>query len=244
MSKRFRLIMGKNCIQEVLKASPDRVVRVFTAQKDVKDPLLKSLRQHAIPITIKIKQDLNQMVKSESHQNFVAEIKEKHQPTLEEFLKHQDNKSQSLVLMLDSVYDPQNIGAILRSAECFGVDLVIFSKNRGGDITPIVSKVSCGASELLPILKVANLADTMAKLQKEGFWVVCAHGAEDSTPINDFSFPEKTLLIVGSEGEGIQPLIRKKADFNVSIPMYGQIDSLNVSQATSLFLFSYRQNKK
>lgn len=231
----FRLIMGRNCITEVLKAAPERLVEVYTYQTD---ELYHQLKACKIPIKKRSKKELSEMVSSDSHQSYVAAIKETNRPVIKEFLNAPREKS--LVLMLDSIFDPQNFGTLLRAAECFGVDLVIYSKNRGTDITPVVSKTSVGASELAPISKVSNLAETARTFQKAGYWVLAAAIGEKAQNLYDVQFPEKTLLIVGSEGAGIQPLLLKLCDVLITIPMCGQIDSLNVSQATAILLNAYR----
>ena len=142
-------------------------------------------------------------------------------------------------MLLDSIFDPQNVGAILRSCECFGVDAVIISKIRGCSITPTVTKTSVGATELVPIAEVSNLTTTIEKFQKAGYWAVTAEISDKAIPLNTFEYPEKTVLILGSEGKGVQKIISKKADFHVFIPMLGRIDSLNVSQAAAVFMHSY-----
>lgn len=239
MKKQYRRIMGRNCIGELVKSAPERIVEVYTSQRDPRDSLLLELQKAGIPIKQVHKSELSKSVDSESHQSYVAAVKEREQLSIKDFLK--EEKENRLVLMLDSIFDPQNLGAILRAAECFGVDLVLFSKNRGTDITPVVAKTSVGATELMPILKVSNLAETMKSFQKEGFWAVAAEAGEGSESLHDFKFPNKTLLILGSEGKGIQPLISKKCDFHLRIPMLGKIDSLNVSQATAVLLSHYRR---
>ena len=231
--KKQNLIMGKNCIREVLKACPERLVEVYTCQKS-DDDLYRELREADVRIQTVSKHKLNDMVTSESHQSYVAKVTPRENVDLKAFLKKERDKS--VVLMLDSINDPQNLGAILRSAECFGVDLVVFSKNRGADVTPTASKTSAGASELVPIAKISNLAEAIKAFQKAGYWAVTADVGKHCQDLHAFDFPEKTLLIMGSEGKGVQPLIHKLCDFHVTIPMSGQIDSLNVSQATAVFL--------
>lgn len=239
MRNRYRYIMGKNCIREVLKTTPARLVEVYTCQKDSEDELQKLLSKAGVSIQFRPKHALEKMVGTDSHQSYVAAIKEKNQPVLKEFLKKTEEKDQSLVVFLDSIYDPHNIGAILRAAECFGVDLAVFSKNRGGDVTPVASKVSSGGSELIDILKVSNLADALKRFQEAGYFVICADGGEGAVPISEVSFPPKTVILMGSEGEGVQPLLKRLSDERVMIPMHGQIDSLNVSQATAIFFNAY-----
>lgn len=236
MRQPFRLIMGRNCIREVLKHSPERVVEVYTSLQPNEDALCAELVKQRIPIIQKSKKQLSILVESDSHQSFVAAVRERHQLGIKEFLENSVDRDRSLVLMLDSIYDPQNLGAILRAAECFGVDLVIYSKNRGTDITPTVTKTSAGATELISICKVSNLADTMQLFQKEGYKAVSTDLTERAESLYSFKFPEKTLIVMGSEHAGVQALLKKRCDFNVTIPMLGKVDSLNVSQATSIML--------
>jgi 23S rRNA (guanosine2251-2'-O)-methyltransferase len=233
--------MGRNCIAEVLKSSPRRLVEVYTSQKPHSDALYTELKKKKIAIKHVTKKELSQMVQSESHQAYIAAVKERGRPDMNSFLERSYDRDNSIVLMLNSIYDPQNLGAIIRAGECFGVDLVVYSKNRGADITPVTTKTSAGATELVPIVKVSNLVETMKRFQREGFWAVCADAGEGSQSLYDMKFPEKTLLILGSEGKGIQPLLLKKCDLHVNIPMLGKIDSLNLSQAADAFLNSYRQ---
>lgn len=227
-----RLIMGKNCLREVLHHAPKRILQVFTSAK--RDPLLDALKQHDIPIKTYATHDLSAFVQSESHQSFVAAVRELPTVELSAFLEH--DRDRSLVLMCDSINDPQNFGALLRAAECFGVDAVVWSKNRGVDLTPSVSKASVGASELVPLIKVSNLAETVSRFQEAGYTAVVAESQPEAQNLDSFDFPARTLLIVGSEGKGVQPLISKRADTLVKITMQGQISSLNVSQATAILL--------
>lgn len=241
MSHLKKFIMGKNAIFEVLKKHPERIIKIYTSQKSTKDPLYQQIKDKKIPLTIVEKHKLSQMVASESHQSYVAKVQQAPFIAIKDFLKSFEETEKSLVVMLDSIYDPQNIGAIARACECFQVDLLIYSKNRGCDITPVTSKTSAGATELVPLARVSNLSETLKLFQKANYFSICADISKKSIPLYEFSFPEKTLLIMGSEGQGVQPLIKKKTDFHVSIPMLGQIDSLNVSQASAIFLNAYRQ---
>lgn len=235
-------IMGINCLEEVLKAYPRRIIKVMVAlQKNRdrrKEALISKIKEAKLPIQEISFDHLTALIGSDSHQGFVAEVK-RYFLDLPSFLEESQKREKMLVLLLDSIFDPHNVGAILRAAECFGVDAVIFSKNRGSDITSVVSKVSSGASELVNLIKVSNLAESVRRFKEEGFSTIIADGSHEATPIFNFNFPEKTVLILGSEGEGVQPLLRKLADLFVKIPQKGKIDSLNVSQAASIFLYKY-----
>ncbi|MFQ5729823.1 MAG: 23S rRNA (guanosine(2251)-2'-O)-methyltransferase RlmB, partial [Waddliaceae bacterium] len=233
--------MGKNCLREVLRSDPKRLVEVYTCQKPNADSLYAELLKKNIPIRETPKKRLSQLVQSDSHQSYVAAVKEKKHLSLKGFFEQSAEMERSLAVMLDSIYDPQNLGSILRAAECFGVDLVVYSKNRGTDITPVVSKAGSGATEYVRTVKVSNLAETLKLFQENDYWVVCADAGEGSQSLYDFPFPNKTLLVLGSEGEGVQRILLRKSDFHINVPMFGNIDSLNVSQATAVFLSCYRK---
>lgn len=235
------LVMGIHAIRELLLHVPNRVIRVYIQESESKrkSDLILQCKQNLIPISFVEQKMLEQIVFSESHQGVVAQIRERVFPDPKEFFSSIASKKQSLLVMADQILDPQNLGAVIRNAECLGADAVIWSKNRGSDITPVVAKASCGASELLPLLRVSNLADTVSKLQQEGFDAVVAAASPIAQSAYTFTFAPKTLLVVGSEGEGVQPLIQKKADQLIYIPMAGKIESLNVSSAASILISLY-----
>jgi len=229
------LIMGKNTILEVIAHKAKIILEIFTS-KDKSDPIIANIKKKNIAIKFVSKKTLHSMVKSESHQSIVAKIKSRQYWSLKDFLKKYKDKSKSLVLMLDSIYDPQNLGTILRACSCFSVDGVIFSKNRGSDITHVTTKASCGASEFLNLIKVSNLANSLDSFIDEGYSIIATSVDVKSEDLFKFKFPSKTLLIMGSEGEGIQKLLLKKSNHTIHIPMSGKLESLNVSQATAIIL--------
>lgn len=231
-------IMGRNCLMELVALAPERIVVVFSNKRE--DPLCQTIEEKGIALKLVSKETLYSMVHSESHQSFVAKVKERDEGTLKDFLHSSTQKERSLALLCDSIFDPQNLGAIIRAAECFGVDALFYSKNRGAPISPVVAKASVGASEILPLLAVSNLRDTMKKFQDFGYQAIVAERREGAS-LYTFSFPSKSLLIVGSEGKGVQKILREAADYSVEIPLFGRIDSLNVSQATTLFLSEWRR---
>ena len=232
------MIMGRNCLSEILRSAPERVKKLYTAKPE-SDPLVQKAKNASIHVVFKRKDELSHLVGSDSHQSYIAEVKPKAAIDVRVFLE--EDHDESLVLMLDNINDPQNLGALLRAAECFGVDLVVWSKNRGCSITPVVTKASVGASEIIDIAQVSNLAETVKKFQKAGYEVVTCEVGKEATELRHFSFSKKTVVIMGSEGKGIQPLVSKLADAKVYIPMYGMIDSLNVSQATAVILSHYKK---
>lgn len=228
-----QLIMGVHAIGELLLHAPDKILRIYTvAQK--KSELLAQCETHRIPISLVSAEQLTKMAGSDSHQSLVAHIKGRTFLDVKEFLT--TDRETALVLMLDQIFDPQNFGALMRSAECLGATAVAWSKNRGTDLTPVAAKASCGASELLPLIRISNLATAVDQFKEGGFEIVTALLDPAAESAYHFSYAPKTLLVVGSEGEGIQPLIRKKADRSIYLPMTGKIASLNVAQATTALL--------
>lgn len=227
-------IMGKHCVDIALEHASKRIVTLYTCKKE-NDALIQQAKKSGIKIQYMGKHQLDALVKSDSHQSYVAEIQSKKEPTLNALLEEEF----PLVLMLDAIYDPHNLGALLRAAECFGVKAVVWSKNRGCSLTPAATKTGVGASELVSCVIVSNLAETVKRFQEAGYTAVTAEVGSEAKSLWKYQFPEKTLLILGSEGEGIQPLISKISDEKIYIPMKGFIDSLNVSQAASVILGYY-----
>lgn len=237
MSIGKNLVMGKNCLRELLQHTPERIELVYTvkiSENNKNKTLIEECISRGIFVKFVSREILFSLVNSDSHQLFVAKVKEK---PLKDFKKFTTTLGErSLVLALDSIYDPQNLGAIFRAAECFGVDALMWSKNRGVGITPVVSKASAGASEFVEILKVSNLVEAIKNFKKKDYWVVTAEVDERAQNLYSFSFPEKTLLVLGSEAMGVRELVSRNSDYKVFIPMMGKISSLNVSQAASTFL--------
>lgn len=236
-------VMGKHSIEEALKYSSRSIKEIFIAKSHQRDdPIVRAAEKEGIRINWVSKDYLTDQLQSDSHQGYAAKVKPffYHDPLefIEKTTKNADDSQ--LYVALDSIYDPHNFGAILRASECFGVSGVIYSKNRGVDLTAAVSKASVGASLLMPLLKVSNLVEAVKKFKEEGFEVITAEISKEAVPLDSFTFNKKTLLILGSEGEGVRTLLSEQADKKLYIKMFGKIDSLNVSQATSVLLFNWR----
>ncbi len=157
--------------------------------------------------------------------------------SLEDFLE--DPPEKALVLVLDHIEDPQNFGAILRSADAFGINLVVAPMRRASPLGDAAARTSAGASAWVPVAFVQNLADAVKRLQGKGFWVYAADMG--GAPLPGLPLPAKTCFVFGNEGEGVSRLLAERADAIVSIPMRGHVDSLNVSVAAALFMYEYRR---
>ena len=245
MSSTGRFVMGRRAVQQLLEDSPERIEQVWLIEHKSgasEDPLYLELQSLGVPCNFVNTKNLNELVASESHQSVVVAVSDRREVNFKDWLAAQSEKESSLVVLLDSVMDPHNVGAVLRASECFAVDAVLWSKNRGPNVTPVVTKSSAGASEFIDIFRVANLAQAIRALKEVGFWVVGAEAqGEGVESLWDFKFPQKTALVLGSEGSGMRQLTKREIDHAVHIPMFGRISSLNISQAAAVFASEYRR---
>jgi 23S rRNA (guanosine2251-2'-O)-methyltransferase len=241
------LVMGLNCIRELLRHSPSRIKELLYAPfREVsprggavvgrREGLIKEAQRLKVAVRECDRLRLDQIVNSDSHQGVVARVRVREYMDFNELVDRARESESFKIVAIDGVLDPQNVGAILRAAECFGVDAVLWSRNRVAPLGAVVSKVSVGASELLSLCPVANLHRAIETLKGVGVWSIGALVSENAERLSNFESPNKWLLVMGSEGDGIQPLIEKSLDFKLYIEMFGSISSLNVSQATSVFL--------
>ncbi|MBP7233355.1 MAG: 23S rRNA (guanosine(2251)-2'-O)-methyltransferase RlmB [Syntrophaceae bacterium] len=209
--------------------------------------IIDSARQKKIPVEWKERQYLDELTGRSDHQGIVGFRDSFAYADLDDLLKNRSpHFLQDLILILDSILDPQNLGSIIRSAHCLGANGVIIPTDRAASVTPAVIKASAGSAEQLPVARVTNLSQTIDYLKEKGFWVfgADAHG-EKNIRVQNFHSP--VVLVLGSESKGIRPLLKKKCDFLVTIPMAGNFDSLNVAVAAGIIqyeIFLQRKEKK
>lgn len=224
-------IYGKKACEEALKKE-DQILEVFLNKRVLK--LYESQLGHLKRRLVDDK-ELDKLSQNHVHQGIVIKLKEYNFYPLEKRLEELKEEKNSIILILDGILDPYNLGAIFRSAAAFNVSLVILREDRQAPITNVVYKVSAGAMEHLFISQVKNINQTIDILKEEGFWVFASsdHGAKSMYEIN---YPNKVALIVGNEGKGIAHLTMQRADFSVKIPLNGPLPCLNVASATSVLL--------
>ncbi|MGH1470649.1 MAG: 23S rRNA (guanosine(2251)-2'-O)-methyltransferase RlmB [Cellvibrionaceae bacterium] len=246
-------VFGIHSVQALLKASSDRVQHLYLLQTRKDQRLTKLLalaEKQDISYEFLSRDELDKLIESASddgdinHQGAIARCspgKVHDEAFLNELL---DGLAEDpLLLVLDGVTDPHNLGACLRTAEAAGVQAVIAPKDNSASVNSTVRKVASGAAETLPYIVVTNLSRTLKALQRRGVWIVGSAGeAEQSIYQTDFTGPK--AIVMGAEGEGMRRLTREHCDFLASIPMQGQVSSLNVSVAVGVFLFeSLRQRE-
>ena len=229
-----------NPIFEVLKSAPRRVNKIFI-QKEAGPrrigEIIQQAKANGIPYIFVPKLKLDRL--AEHHQGAVAFISPKEFSTLEEILA---GRKTPFLVLLDEIEDPQNLGAILRSAECAGVDGLVLTGHRSAGLTETVSTVSAGALEYVKVTRVPNLAQAMEELKRRGLWFVGAEGGEKE-PWYKFDYTLPVGVVLGSEGKGLRPLVKKRCDKVLSIPLLGRINSLNVSAAAAVFLFEVARQR-
>ena len=186
--------------------------------------------------------ELDRMAGNNAHQGVVAVTSAKQYNDLDDVVAAKRGQF-SLVVVLDGVEDPHNLGAILRTADAAGADGVVIPERRAAGVTPTVTKASAGASEHLPIAKVTNIGRTLEELKSKNLWIV---GLDERAPQNYDSLDYKMdcAIVLGAEGKGVHELVRKKCDFMISIPMLGKVSSLNVSVAAGVMLYEIVRQRR
>ncbi|HOJ44711.1 MAG TPA: 23S rRNA (guanosine(2251)-2'-O)-methyltransferase RlmB [Bacilli bacterium] len=225
-------IYGRNAVAEALLAK--RVLEAYVSSGFSDRQLLLELENNHVPITRKETEWLTTTAKG-NHQGIVALVRGYGYASLELMIETDANKDFPLLIVLDSIVDPHNFGAIIRNGEAFGATGVIIRKDRAVGLTSSVVKVASGAIEHMMIAQVVNLSQTLSKLQQQGYWIV-ASALEGAIDYRDFDYKRKIALVIGSEGTGISPLLRKHSDVVVKIPMIGRVNSINASAACAVLL--------
>lgn len=240
------LVIGRNAVRELLKSGRD-IDKIFVQRGEREGSIVvlvaEAIERH-IPIVEVEKTKLDHLSSFAVHQGIVAMAAEKEYCSVQDILAiARERGEKPFVVIADGITDPHNLGALIRCAEGVGAHGLIIPKRRAVGLTPAVTKASCGAIEHLAVAKVTNLAATVEELKQEGLWIFAAEAGGEAYYNTDFNCP--CALVMGSEGEGVSRLLKEKADFIVSIPMYGHVNSFNVSTAAAVILAEIsRQHKK
>ncbi|MFA6800580.1 MAG: 23S rRNA (guanosine(2251)-2'-O)-methyltransferase RlmB [Acholeplasmataceae bacterium] len=226
------IVYGKNVIREAIFAKRP----FFALYLDLKfndDSFIQFLKDYHIRYELVSKDELFNLSKTKNHQGIVANLKDYDYAPIE-ILK--DQKEFQKVIILDSIEDPHNLGAILRTAEATQMSAIIIPKKQQVPLNATVAKVSSGAIEHVPVIEVTNINKAIEQLKSFGFWIVGTDGQTEHD-YNDLPKNAHIAVILGNEGSGMRPLVKKNCDLLVKIPMYGKINSLNVSVAAALMMY-------
>ena len=237
-------IEGRNAVLEALRAGkpidklyvldgcPDGPVRTIIREAKKGDTIINYVK----------KERLDQLSETGHHQGVIAMAASDEDATVEDILEKAREKGEApFIFVLDNIEDPHNLGAMIRTANLAGAHGVIIPKRRAVGLTPTVARTSAGAINYTPVAKVTNLKQTMEQLKKEGMWFVCAD--MDGTPYYQMDLKGPMGLVIGNEGEGVSRLIKETCDFVASIPMKGDIDSLNASVAGGVLAFEIARQR-
>ena len=231
------VVIGRNAVRELLLGGRDvDKLYITSGEKEGSiNQLLGIAAERGIPIAECDRSKLDSIAKGGRHQGVIAIAAERNYSSIDEILAYAEERGEpAFVVVCDGVEDPHNLGAIIRSAECVGAHGVIIPKRRAVGLTATVAKSSAGALEHMRVAKVTNLASAIDELKERGLWVYAAD--MDGSAYYNTDMKGAAALVLGSEGFGISRLVKEKCDFVVSIPLYGQVNSMNVSCAAAILL--------
>ena len=235
-------VYGKNSCLSLINKRKD-FINVFIQKNYLDKKILCELEKNKIHFEYKERKFLDKLTNNANHQGIVIEVEGYEYLSIDELLEKIKDVHNPLLLMLDGVEDPHNLGAILRSVDAVNAQGVIIGKHNQVPLNSTVAKVSTGAIEYVNVAQVTNLTNTIKLLKEKGYWIVGAE-ANESVEFQTLKYDFPTLLVVGSEGKGISPLVLKQCDYRVKIPMEGHVNSLNVSVATAVLLYGIYLNRK
>lgn len=229
---------GRNAVIEAYRAGKtiDKLFVLERCKEGSMNTVLREAKKHDTVINYVKKERLDQMSETGKHQGVIGYLAAYEYATVDEILDKAREKGESpFVILLDDIEDPHNLGAIIRTANLAGAHGVIIPKHRASGLTATVAKTSAGALNYTPVAKVTNISKTIEELKKEGMWFVCADMG--GTTMYDLDLKGSIGLVIGNEGKGVSRLVKEKCDFVASIPMFGDIDSLNASVATGVLAY-------
>lgn len=239
------IIEGKNPVYEAIKSG--RIIhKILIARNKQKDGalirIIRSARAIKCPCQFVEEIHLDKESNSKKHQGIIAFASPQKFTTLKELLIKTQKKEKSLLIILDELEDPHNLGAIIRSGEALGADGIIHPKRRSVKITNAVIKSAQGAQEYIPVIQVNNIISAINEIKDNNYWVYGLDG-EAKIDLNKTDFALKSVLIIGGEGKGLSRLAKENCDFLIKIPMFGKIPSLNASVAAAISIYEYSRQK-
>lgn len=237
-------IEGRNAVLEAFRSGKtiDKLYILDGCQDGPVKTIAREAKKHETIINYVKKERLDQLSETGKHQGVIAVASSYEYATVEDILQRAREKGEPpFILLLDNIEDPHNLGAMIRTANLAGAHGVIIPKRRAVGLTAVVARTSAGALNYTPVAKVTNLKATMEQLKKEGMWFVCADMG--GTPYYDLDLKGSIGLVIGNEGEGVSRLVKENCDFVASIPMKGDIDSLNASVAAGILSFEIARQR-
>ena len=245
-TNRTDIIEGRNSVMEALRSG--RTIDKLLVQKGDKQgsiiKILKMAKESGVAVSYVEKAKLDSLSSTKSHQGIIAFVAAKEYVSLKEIVNIAKQKGENpFIIVCDEITDPHNLGSIIRTANAAGAHGVVISKHNAVGLNSTVSKTSAGAVEFTPVAKVSSIANAIETLKKENVWVVGAD-MDGSETIYEHDFSGGCAIVIGNEGKGISHLVKERCDFIVSIPMYGEISSLNASVAGALMIYEVVRSRQ
>lgn len=231
MSENIEFFFGRNNVEECLK---EKDVSKLYIQNDVKvKGIIDLANSKKVPFVFVDKKSLDKMTKQANHQGVAVQVSPVEYIELKDLVEKNKNVENPMIIMVDELQDSNNLGAILRVLDAFGVNGIIFNKRRNVQLTGTVAKISTGAINHVDICRVTNLSNAIKQLKKDGYWISFLD-MDGTTKVQDFAYDMPMVLVIGGEDKGVTPNIKKHCDFGLTIDMVGHVNSLNVATATSI----------
>lgn len=244
------IVYGKN-VFETLKDSPDQILELYLQNgiKDRRTDKILSTLPKSIRLKTVSKKEMDKMTDHSVHQGIAARVKDLPTLSLEELMEKAARKAEEtgtmpLIIALDEIQDPHNVGAILRSADAAGAGGVILCKHKGAGLTPAAVKTSAGAAYSMPVAAVSSLSQALKKLKDNGYWVAGSDFDETSSDYRKGLYDRSLVLVIGNEGKGMSKSVKDACDFKVHIPMRGQVQSLNASVAAAILMYEIQNQRE
>jgi 23S rRNA (guanosine2251-2'-O)-methyltransferase len=236
----MEVIYGINPIRDLLRQNKDGWKKIIIASgrnhSSVKE-IIETASEKKIPVEFCDRKYLDKLTQTRENQGVVGIRKDFAYSDLDDLIKNRSKSfNYDLILVLDSIMDPQNLGSIIRVAHCLGANGIVIPEDRAAQVTAAVNKASAGSVQQIPVARVINLSQTLDYLKDKGFWIFGAE-AHGGKSLRDTDFNCSVVLVLGGEEKGIRPLVKKKCDFLVTIPLTGSFDSLNVSVAAGIIQY-------
>jgi 23S rRNA (guanosine2251-2'-O)-methyltransferase len=233
------IVTGRNAVLELLKTG-GRIEKLLVLKGSAEGSIKLIIAEAAkrkIPVVYCEKRKLDELSEGTSHQGVCAYVFDKEYASIDDIISIAKERGEKpLIIVLDGVEDPHNLGAVIRSAECAGVHGIVIPKRRSAILTPTVTKASAGAVFHMAIAKVTNITSAIKEMKEKGLWIFCSDMDENSQPYYKTDFDTPAAIVFGAEGAGVSRLVKENCDFIVNIPMYGKINSLNISAACAVII--------
>ncbi len=227
------IVYGRNVFTQI-QDEADSIEMIYI-QTGIKDPKIRdAVKKLNKPVRNVSRQQLDKIAGNSHHQGIACQVKDIQTYALEDLVSHA--KKPGLIVCLDEIQDPHNVGAILRTCDCVGADGLILTKHNSAGLTPAAIKASTGAAYTVPVSIVTNLSSTLKQLKKEGYWII-GTDMDNARDYREGIYDVPVALVIGNEGKGISSLVKKQCDYMVKLPMVGTISSLNASVACAVVLY-------